>query len=454
MVKFVRSKLIPLKSWFAILLWVSLTLLMTACSGQGRQDPPTLVNTRSATPSLTDTPSLTVTPIPPTSTRLSSTALPPADTPQRDPVSTPTPANVDKLPAADLFTWEVIAGGLDRPVGLAAARDNSGRLFVIEQPGLIRVIHQGEILSEPFMDLRDRVSMRGGAARGLLGLVFHPEFAENGNFYVHYTDENANSVIARFTAYPDLTAGEPSSEKKILEISYPVGEHVGGDLHFGTEGYLYISIGDGGGPGYGDQDGHAQNPDSLLGKILRLDVDGGDPYRIPEDNPYSSGDGRGEVWVSGLRNPWRFEIDSLTGEFYIADVGENRIEELNYLPADSPGGSNFGWNYFEGSLAFGGLSADETMFTGPVYQYEHSEGCSITGGRVYRGSILSDWYGVYLFGDYCQGKIWGLLRTPDGEWVSDQLYKLPAYITSFGVDEAGEIYLTDMTGKVYQLVEK
>jgi glucose/arabinose dehydrogenase len=303
------------------------------------------------------------------------------------------------------------------------------------------------------MDLRDRVSTSGGVSRGLLDLVFHPHYADNGYFFVHYTNSSGNSVIARYNVSDDPNITDHQSEFGLLEIEYPLGEHIGGDLAFGPDGYLYISIGDGGGPGDGDQEGNAQNLDSLLGKLLRIDVDGGEPYHIPVDNPFAFGGGKPEVWVSGLRNPWRFSFDPLTGDTYVADVGENQREELNYLPADMPGGANMGWNYYEGSRSFRGEAPDSLIFIYPLVEYDHMEGCSITGGSVYRGTDLPDWYGVYIYGDYCQGKVWGLLQKPDGSWENELLYKLPAFITSFGQDEAGEIYLVDMTGKIYKLVE-
>jgi glucose/arabinose dehydrogenase len=307
---------------------------------------------------------------------------------------------------------------------------------------------------EPFLDLRDRVSVKGATTRGLLGLVFHPQFAENGYFYVHYTGVRGDLVIARYRATADLSSGDPATESILLQVTPPVGEHNGGDLAFGPDGYLYISLGDGGGPGNFDQAGNAQNPETLLGSLLRLDVNGGEPYQIPPDNPYVAGGGRPEIWAYGLRNPWRFTFDPSTGDLYLADVGESSWEEIDFLPAGGSGGVNFGWNYREGAHRFRGEPGASLALVDPVAEYDHTQGCSVTGGRLYRGTMLPEWAGVYLFGDYCQGKIWGLLRKPDGSWQMDLLFQIQAFITSFGVDEQGEVYLVTITGQILKLVRK
>jgi glucose/arabinose dehydrogenase len=272
-----------------------------------------------------------------------------------------------------------------------------------------------------------------------LGLVFDPNYIENGFFYVHYTGKGGNSVISRYTVSSDPNLADPNSETRLLEISYPIGEHVGGGLAFGPDGFLYISIGDGGAGGNGDAAGNAQNPETILGSLVRYDT-------INSTEP--------EIWANGLRNPWRFSFDSLNGDLYIADVGENKWEEVNYLPAGSPPGTNFGWNYFEGNEPYRNDAPSEHSMVYPVWTYDHQVGCSITGGYVYRGESLPEWFGVYIYGDYCTGNIWGLLQNPDGGWENRLTFTIPAYITSFGLDQAGEIYIVSITGKIFKLVSK
>jgi len=353
--------------------------------------------------------------------------------------ATSLPADVSRFPDPDLYTWKVIASGFSRPTGIASAMDGSNRLFVLEQEGVILILQDGKILETPFLDLRSQVSTQGSTVRGLLGIVFHPKYDQNGYFFVHYTKDGGNSIISRFqvSENPDLT--DPNSETRLLEINYPIGEHIGGGMAFGPDDYLYISIGDGGAGGNGDQAGNAQNPDTLPGSILRLDL---------EHN------GEPEVWALGLRNPWRFSFDSLNGDLYIADVGENQWEEINYLPAGSPSGGNFGWNYYEGMQPFKTNPPEKLDVIFPIWTYDHTLGCSVTGGYVYRGQQLPDWFGIYFYGDYCSGNIWGLLQYPDHSWHSESLFKLPGYITSFGQDQTGELYLSSVTGQIYKLVKK
>jgi glucose/arabinose dehydrogenase len=367
---------------------------------------------------------------------------------------TPTPTNVQILPDPDEFTWQVLVDDLNQPVGLVSSQDGSGRLFVIEQVGMIWILKDGKLLPDPFLDMRDRVSMKGSNTAGLLGLAFHPNHALNGYFYVHYTDSRGTSVIARHQTSQDADVGDPTSELRLLEISFPIGEHKGGDLAFGPDGYLYISVGDGGTGGYGDQEGNAQNPSTLLGSILRVEVGRGEPYWIPEGNPFVSGGGLPEVWAYGLRNPWRFTFDRLNGDIYISDVGENRWEEINYLPAGSPGGSNFGWSYLEGTSTYKNQPPATVKLVDPVTLYDHTQGCSVTGGVVYRGAMLPEWYGVYIYGDFCLGNVWGLLQKADGSWENELMHKIQGFITSFGQDEDGEVYLVDFTGRIYMLIRK
>jgi glucose/arabinose dehydrogenase len=222
---------------------------------------------------------------------------------------------------------------------------------------------------------------------------------------------------------------------------------------FGPDGYLYMGLGDGGSGG--DPHGNGQNVDTWLGKILRVDVNGGEPYAIPADNPFASGGGKPEIWAYGLRNPWRFSFDRLTGDMYIADVGQNQWEEVDFQPAGAPGGANYGWNYLEASHAFRGNPPADAKLVPPVFEYEHGLGCSITGGYVYRGEALPELRGIYLASDFCTGKIWGLLRAADGTFQSQELFQTGYNVTSFSQDQQGEIYLLDQaSGGVYRLQKK
>jgi glucose/arabinose dehydrogenase len=391
---------------------------------------------------------------PPTQTR----QIIPSDTITSHPTALvsqmPSITNVTSLPDLRSFTWQLVADGFDQPVALLSARDGSGRLFVVERSGLVHIIQNGEVLPVPFLDLGDRIGLTGSTSAGILGMAFHPDFGKNGFFFVHYTNTSGQSVISRFQTDTDLIAGEPAIEQRLLEIDYPIGEHKGGDLAFGPDGYLYISLGDGGGPGNGDQAGNAQNPGTLLGAILRIDVNRGNPYAIPPDNPFVSSGGLPEVWAYGLRNPWRFSFDRLTGDIYIADVGENLSEEIDILSAGIGGGANLGWNYFEGTNRYRGQPPPELRLVEPVFEYDHNQGCAITGGAVYRGEALPELYGVYLYGDYCLGNVWALLRHADGSLENQLHEKVPAYITAFGQDQEGEIYLVDIGGEIFKLVRK
>ena len=286
-----------------------------------------------------------------------------------------------------------------------------------------------------------------GNEQGLLGLAFHPNYEDNGYFYVNYTDNNGDTVVARYSVSADANVADVDSEQIILQVDQPYGNHNGGHIEFGPDGYLYISLGDG---GSGDDPGNnGQNPDTLLGSILRIDVDGGDPYAIPADNPFANGGGAPEIWFYGLRNPWRFTFDSETGDIYIADVGQNQYEEINFLPGGIAGGANFGWRYREGAHAYIGSPPEGLSLIDPVAEYQHPVGCSVTGGVVYRGNNLPEWNGVYLYGDFCTGVMFGLAQGSDGVWNNQEIYRLPINITSFGADESGEIYVLDRNGDLY-----
>ncbi|GIV64215.1 MAG: glucose dehydrogenase [Bellilinea sp.] len=369
------------------------------------------------------------------------------------PTAPPALSSVTTFPPADAFDWVLIAGGLRRPTDLADPNDGSGRLLVLEQPGLIRVIANGQLLEQPYLDLTDRVGPNS-SEQGLLGIALDPDFAGNGIFYLNYTDKNGNTVVSRFRQSNDGQSGDPQSEQVLLFVEQPYANHNGGDLEFGPDGYLYIGLGDGGSAG--DPQRRAQNNQTLLGKMLRIDVRGQEQYAIPPDNPFADGNGgRQEIWANGLRNPWRYTFDRLTGDLYIADVGQNKYEEVNFVPAGSPPGLNFGWHYREATHPFADTPPSGLRLYDPVYEYGRNDGCSVTGGYVYRGSQLPEFYGVYLFGDYCNGFVWGMLRDSNGNWVVERLFQLGANISSFGEDAQGEVYVLDhRSGSVYQLVRR
>ncbi len=321
--------------------------------------------------------------------------------------------------------------------------DGSGRLFILEKAGRIRILQNGQLLDQPFLDISSRVGSSGNE-QGLLGLAFHPQYAQNGRFFVNYTDNNGDTVIARYQVSSDPNLADPNSEVKLLGVDQPFANHNGGVLAFGPDGYLYAGLGDGG--SQGDPYNNAQNTKVLLGKILRLDVDSAEPYAIPSDNPFGN-----EVWAYGLRNPWRLSFDKSTGDLYIGDVGQNTWEEIDYLPKGSAGGINFGWNLREGAHDYNGHASPD--LTEPVAEYSHQEGgCSVTGGYVYHGS-MPEWNGIYLYGDYCTGIIWGLIHSNDS-WQKQLLFDTDFTITSFGQDENGEVYLVSDNGGVYRLAKK
>ncbi len=352
--------------------------------------------------------------------------------------------------AAQSVTLERLVGGLDRPLGLEAAGDGSGRLFVLEQRGRIRIVAGGSLRAEPFLDITDRVGCCG--EQGLLGLAFHPRYAENGLFFVNYTERGGDTVISRFSVSADPDRADAGSELEVLSYEQPFANHNGGQLAFGPDGYLYVGSGDGGGAG--DPGNRAQDLGSLLGKILRLDVEGS-PYAIPSDNPFASDpQARPEIWAYGLRNPWRFSFDRSTGDLYIGDVGQAAREEIDFQPAASGGGENYGWRRMEGSLCFDPPSGcnDGTLVL-PVAEYGHDEGCSVTGGYVARGAGAAGLLGLYLYGDFCSGRLWGLARG-GGVWESELLAETGLAISSFGEDEEGELYVVHYApgdGAVYRL---
>src|SRR5438034_1281740 len=339
--------------------------------------------------------------------------------------------------------FESVAGSLRRPVGVANAGDGSGRLFVVEQAGRI-LIHDGTaVRPSPFLDVSALVSCCG--EQGLLGLAFHPHFVANGFLYVDYTNTAGDTVIARYQVSADPNVADPSSAQILLTIPQPFSNHNGGQLAFGPDGFLYVGMGDGGGGG--DPGNRAQNLGELLGKILRIDVDGASPYAIPATNPFRNTSGaRPEIWAYGLRNPWRFSFDRRTGDLFIADVGQNHIEEVNFQSAASAGGENYGWRRMEGTLCYDPSSeCNDGTLTLPILEYDHSQGCSITGGYRYRGARFPQLVGRYFYGDFCSGRIWGATES-DQAWSSTALTDTPPYITSFGEDEGGELYVVHYGG--------
>lgn len=348
------------------------------------------------------------------------------------------------FPDPALYTWEQIVSGLERPVDIQNAGDGSGRLFVLEKVGRIRILQSGQILSIPFLDITDRVGSEGNE-QGLLGLAFHPHYAENGFFYVNYTGKDGNTVLARYQITSNANLADPASERVLLRLEQPFRNHNGGAMLFGPDGYLYAGLGDGGSSG--DPYGNAQNLASLLGKILRLAVDSAEPYAIPPENASGS-----EVWAYGLRNPWRVAIDRPSGNVYIADVGQDKWEEINVVSASAPGPLNFGWDYREGNHYFRGFPPLDVELIPPVAEYSHDQGCSVTGGVVYRGAML-EWQGIYLYADYCRGTVWGLLNA-DGQWQTQVLFESRVSVTSFGQDEAGEVYLAGDGGQILRLTRR
>jgi glucose/arabinose dehydrogenase len=381
-----------------------------------------------------------------------------------------------EAPAA---TWPTISttqitANLVNPVQVTHAGDGSNRIFIVEQSGRIRIF-TNTLVNQPFLDIQDRVLFSG--EQGLLGLAFPPDFANKGYFYVYYTNDDPNSigynvgdnVVSRFYLSSSPNQADPNSEEIILPLAHPVeSNHNGGQLAFGPDGYLYIGTGDGGGGG--DPQENAQNPGSLLGKLLRIDVEDTPtppltdvhmvylpltphdqsgtaslaPYGIPPDNPFVGQAGyRPEIWALGLRNPWRFSFDQQSGDLYIGDVGQGEREEVDFQPASSSGGENYGWDCREGDLPYEPNNCSPSVvLTEPVHTYAtHVNGtCSVTGGFVYRGLTYGSMQGIYFFGDYCQGIVMGLQQEA-GSWVEQDLLPTGMRILGFGEDEQGELYL-------------
>jgi glucose/arabinose dehydrogenase len=351
-----------------------------------------------------------------------------------------------------------VATGLSSPLLVTHAGDGSQRMFVVEQTGKVRIIKDGSLVASPFIDLSRSVS-RGGE-QGLLGMAFHPGYESNGKVYLSYTDLNGTSVIReyRVSSNPDRLNG--SSGRTLLRVKQPYANHNGGHIAFGPDGLLYVGLGDGGSGG--DPGNRAQSVRTLLGKLLRIDVNrrtGSLQYGIPSSNPYVGRSGLDQIWASGLRNPWRFSFDRATGDLWIGDVGQGNWEEVDRASArtgrNAGRGLNFGWRAMEGAHCFRPSSGCvRTGKTLPLTEYGHTAGrCSITGGYVYRGAAYPDLIGAYFFGDYCSGEIWYVDRGAARGVSATRARDTAAQITSFGEDESGELYLTDVGGTVYRLTD-
>ncbi|MFN2484880.1 MAG: sorbosone dehydrogenase family protein [Candidatus Limnocylindria bacterium] len=341
---------------------------------------------------------------------------------------------------------EPVLTGLDWPIGIEHAADGSGRLFVVQQPGQVRLIGaSGDLQPEAYIDIADRVQV--SYEEGLLGLAFHPRFEENGRLFLHYTSRDGRSVVSEFAADPDTPSADPSSERVLLDVPNRANNHNGGRLTFGPDGYLYLALGD------DAERRNAQDLESLNGKLLRIDVDGAEPYAIPDDNPYASGGGAPEVWAYGLRNPWRFSFDGETGDLWIGDVGAGAREEIDRAPGDAAG-LNYGWPIFEGTSCDG--SCDATPYVAPVADYGREAGdCVVIGGFVYRGSAQPALVGSYLLADLCSGRLWtiGAERAASGSAkLVERGVAQGLSISSFGDDEAGELYAVDLSGGGLYLV--
>jgi glucose/arabinose dehydrogenase len=351
-------------------------------------------------------------------------------------------------------TLQEVAGGLDFPLYLTTPPGDP-RLFVVQKGGAIRIIKDGALLPTPFLDLTGQVST--GSEQGLLGLAFDPAYATSGRFIVHYTDPAGDTRVSAFHVSADPDRADPASQKVLLGADQPFANHNGGQIAFGPDGFLYLGLGDGGSGG--DPSGTGQRLDDLLGSILRIGLSAGPGYTVPPDNPFVGVSGaRPEVWSYGLRNPWRFSFDRLTGDLYIADVGESRLEEIDVAPAADGGGRgvNYGWNVMEGTSCYAGSGCDTTGLAAPVLVYDHGQGCSITGGYVYRGAAIPALQGHYFYADYCSGFVRSLRLvngavTERADWPT---LRPGGAIPSFGEDAAGELYVLSADGRVLKIVPR
>ncbi len=437
-------------------LFLLLLLFLAACQGDGGE-----ATTPAAEPT-TEAVGETVAPATPTieATTASTEEAPAGETPAAPtavstattaPAASATPIAEEVRFPLESISLEPVATGFFHPTFLTHAFDE--RLFVSEQHGLISIVQDGQRLETPFLDITDRVSDQA-SEQGLLSVVFHPDYAENGWFFVNYTDLNGDTVVSRFEVTGDPNVADPGSEFVLLNIDQPYGNHNGGQLQFGPDGYLYIGMGDGGSAN--DPDDNGQDPTALLGSLLRIDVNStgnGTNYAIPADNPFANDQPgwRPEIWAIGLRNPWRFSFDREMGDLYLADVGQNQYEEVNFNPAGSTRGLNYGWPIMEATHCFRQENCSPAGLVIPVAEYDHGFGCSITGGYVYRGEQHVELRLHYFFADYCSGIIWAI---PAGSTNVEAVIVAESglVISSFGEDSAGELYVLDHSeGTVYQI---
>jgi glucose/arabinose dehydrogenase len=362
---------------------------------------------------------------------------------------------VEEAPGPLVLETVEIARNLPQPTFITHAGDGTNRLFITLQEGRIRVLEGESLLPRPFLDINSLIASSSSA--GLYSMAFHPNYASNGFFFVNYLNRDGNSVIARYRVSEDPNVADSGSARIVLTVEQPLSGHYGGQLQFGPDGFLYIGMGDGSAGRGGDPNNYAQDLGNLLGAMLRIDVDSGEPYAIPESNPFVGVENaRDEIWAYGFRNPWRFSFDRLEGDLFIADVGEKAREEVNFQPANSNGGENYGWRRMEGSLCFNPpTNCNDGSLTLPIIEYDTTpDNCSITGGYRYRGSELADLYGSYLYGDFCSGRIWGATPDENGRWTSQELLHTGYRIVTFGEDEAGEIYIGDYGGAIYRLIAR
>lgn len=345
---------------------------------------------------------------------------------------------------------QLVVSGLSAPLDFQSARDGTGRFFVVEQGGTIRIVKGKKLLAPPFLNISSIIV--SGGETGLLGLAFHPQYKTNGRFFVNYTrrvNTQLQTVIAEYhvsAANPNLA--DPSSARIILVIDQPFDNHNGGQLAFGSDGFLYIGMGDGGSGG--DPQGNGQKLTTLLGKMLRIDINSGSPYAIPPDNPFVGVSGaKGEIWAYGFRNPWRFSFDKMTKRLFVGDVGQGAWEEVDIVTK----GGNFGWNIMEGKHCYPpGATCDPTGLILPIAEYSHSEGIAIIGGYVYRGAAIAALKGLYVFGDFGSGQLWTLQEIQPGTWARAPLLSAGFNISAFGRAGNNELYVLDYSGKLYKLV--
>jgi len=384
-------------------------------------------------------------------------SAPPSTTTEPETASTATTAadqsttTTTKVPALLGLAYDRVAGDFGYPIFVNAPPGDE-RLFVASKDGLVHLVRDGAKLVEPFLDIRELTRNQG--EQGLLGMAFHPDYTINGLFYVHYSDRHGDTKVAEYRVGSNPDLADPESARLIFSTTQPAGNHNGGMLAFGPDGFLYIALGDGGGAN--DRFGNGQRPDTVLGTLLRIDVDAqenGNAYAVPADNPFNRGDGAAEVWAFGLRNPWRFAFDG--DLLYIADVGQNRWEEIDVVAAAQPG-VNYGWPIMEGTNCFSPSSGCETGgLQLPVVEYSHSEGCSVTGGSVYRGRSIPELDGRYLYSDYCSGWLRSFVyqggAAADLQDHTEDVGALSS-VTSFGTDGLGEVYVTTAGGDVWKLV--